>query len=248
MIRALYTAASGMLAGARRQLQIAHAIANLNTPGYKDGLSSTRSFNGVLLRAQGGVPGQQSRVALGTGTLLEGRGVDLREGTPAYTGGTLDVAIAGDGFFVVEGADGVQRLTRDGQFEVDAEGFLANTRGARVLSTAGTPIAVASSEAQIDPDGSVRVDGAAVATVRRVTVAPEALLRAGDSAFVVADAAALTEAAVLLSPGRVEQSNVNATQAMSEMVAVARTYESAQRVFALASQVLERTATDVGRL
>ena len=244
MSRGLYTAASGMVTGMQRQLELANLVANINTPGYKGERTVTRSFPEVLAQASKG--GGTTR--MGTGVVLERAGVDLTPGTRVDTGNALDVALEGNGFFVAQDGAANLRLTRDGHFRVGAEGFLTTSAGFQLLSTDNTPIQVGSGPVAIQQDGSVVVAGAVAGRLRLVNPPEGALLRVGESSFGVEDVAALDDAAPTVLSGKLEQSNVNSTQALTEMVSVARAYDSAQRLFAMQNQILGRTVTEVGRV
>ncbi len=244
MSRGLYTAASAMVAGMERQLVLANMVANVNTPGFKGEQTIMRSFSSVFARTANG--GAVAR--LGTGTAMERVGVDLRAGVQTITGSRLDVALEGEGFIVVEDAEGNLRLTRDGHLRVDAEGFLTTTDGMRVQSENATAIAVGAGEVIIQRDGTVLVDGEVAGKIRLALAPADQLLRAGSGSFVVEDAATLEAATAQLIQGSLERSNVNTTQVLTDMVGVARAYESAQRIFAMQNQIQGRAASDIARL
>lgn len=251
MTRSLYTAASGMLAGVHRQLALSNEIANVNTTGFKADQTTTRSFSGVL--AQAGEGGALAALAgsgrpLGTGALMERTGTDLRQGSLRTTGRPLDVALDGPGFFVATASDGQLRLTRDGHFLVDEAGVLTTALGEALVSAGGGPLTVGDGEVVFGPDGSVTVDGETIGQLRVSTAESTALLRAGGTAFIVEDPAALSEITGRMVGGALEESNVNTTATLTAMVDVARAYESSQRIFTMTSQVLARTVSDVGRV
>ena len=251
MIRGLYIAASGMLTGARQTDQITNAIQNINTPGFRAELTTTRAFAGVTLRAQGGLltpaalGGGSTR--LGTGTVLESLGYDARPGALRRTGNPFDVALVGEGFLVVRDAEGLTRLTRDGHLRISADGLLVTSEGFAVLGTDDQPITVPGSDIAIREDGLVQANGTPAGTIQTATAPTEALLRAGNNTFILATGAQTEPAALLLRSGQLEDSNVNTTESLTAMVNVSRAYESAQRIFALQNQVLGRSVNDLGR-
>ena len=253
MSRGLYTAASGMLAGMQRQLALSNQLANVNTTGFKADQTTTRAFSGVLAQAGGG-GGQLLRAlagsgtALGSGAQMERTGTDLRPGLLRTTGRGLDVALDGEGFFVAEGEDGRLRLTRDGHFLVNSEGFLTTAQGDRLLSATGGPLTAGAGTVTFGSEGDVLVDGEPVGRLRVATAEAGALLRAGGSSFVVTDEGALEDVAARTVAGTLEESNVNTTATLTAMVDVARAYESSQRIFAMQSQILSQTASEVGRV
>lgn len=113
------TAVSGMSAQANRLSTVADNIANSNTTGYK---SVSTSFSSLVLSSSSG-----SYNSGGVQTTV--RQAISQQGDISYTTSEYDLAISGDGFFIVEGADGVPVLTRAGDFSVDDEGNLVNSAG-----------------------------------------------------------------------------------------------------------------------
>ena len=113
------TAVSGMNAQANRLSTVADNIANVNTTGYK---SVSTSFSSLVLPSSGGnynSGGVQSSVRQSVSD----------QGDISYTTSSTDLAISGDGFFIVQGADGTPVLTRAGDFQKDDEGNLVNAAG-----------------------------------------------------------------------------------------------------------------------
>src|SRR5690606_7238775 len=121
----------------RRQEVLAHNLANADTAGFK----AERVFAQLVGDA---LP------AAATAT-------DLSAGTLQVTGEPLDLALAGEGFFVVETAEG-ERLTRGGSFSLDADGRIVDANGNPLLGEGG-PIVAAGGAVEVDGAGVVRVDG-----------------------------------------------------------------------------------------
>ncbi|HEY8530819.1 MAG TPA: flagellar hook-basal body protein, partial [Limnochorda sp.] len=184
MLRGLYTAASGMLAQAARLDLESNNLANAATTGYKADQAELLSFPTMLLRRVGGKDGEPEPLhplgiemrtrpdgldrlpfreapvvgPLGTGVYVEGTFTSFRQGPLRDTGNPLDLALEGPGFFAVETPGGV-RYTRAGSFRLDAEGYLADQTGNRVLGVDG-PIQVGqAATVAIGQDGSVHADG-----------------------------------------------------------------------------------------
>lgn len=122
----LYTGSSGLNAHSKALNVVGDNIANVSTVGYK---SSSARFNDVLgKRTLGGQ-------SLGAGVEMGNVVQQFGQGTFVHSGGSLDFAISGDGFFAMQGElDGVQGeyYTRDGRFTTDNEGFMVNQHGLRV--------------------------------------------------------------------------------------------------------------------
>ncbi|OOO25018.1 flagellar hook protein FlgE [Rhizobium sophoriradicis] len=129
------TAVSGMNAQANRLSTVADNIANVNTTGYK---AVSTSFSSLVLPSSGGnynSGGVQTSV----------RQAVSDQGDISYTTSTTDLAISGDGFFIVQGPDGTPVLTRAGDFQKDDEGNLVNAAGFQLMGysyDSGSPAVV----------------------------------------------------------------------------------------------------------
>jgi flagellar hook protein FlgE len=152
----LYTGATGLTAHGDAISVVGDNIANVSTIGYK---SSRAGFEDVL---GGTVPGGDR---LGTGVRMSGVESRFTQGTFLATGGSLDMAINGKGFFSVKNVQGATFYTRDGRFHLDSNGKLVNTDGHGVqgftISATGVQ-AVATSDlllagAQIQPATTSKV-------------------------------------------------------------------------------------------
>ncbi len=133
-MRALSTAATGMMAMELNVQVIANNIANMTTTGYKrqraefqDLLYDHVSRIGTQTSAQGNI--LPVGIDLGSGVKTVGTPRLMTQGTLAQTGGTLDVAIRGDGFFKIQMPDGTYAYTRDGSFQMDAQGRIVTAQG-----------------------------------------------------------------------------------------------------------------------
>src|SRR3546814_8923748 len=102
----------------RAQSEVAHNLANADTVGFKAQLSAFQP-----LAVQG--PGMPTRV----NGVAQGLGVDMREGGQIETGRELDVAVQGQGWIAVQGADGSESYTRAGELRLTPDGLLTDSRG-----------------------------------------------------------------------------------------------------------------------
>lgn len=254
MIKGLYTAASAMVAGVARQKTLAHNVANMETPGFKQILTSLKEYEktGVVYS-----PDNVSRSAylqyigeLGLGVDLNPEETDYEIGGFKFTGNPLDLCINGSGFFRVLSPDGEELLTRDGRFIRDSQGTLTMTDGSQVLDTNGQPITIEDGELSIRPDGTITVDGQDGAQIGISVFANPTtdLERAGDNSFRAINAATTDIAAGDIQQNYLEMSNVNASHVMTQMVMIARSYEAAQRMVQVQDEVLGRTLSTLGRL
>src|SRR6476660_2366348 len=129
-LTSLYAGLSGLNANALQLSLIGNNLANVNTPGYK---SSTAAFQDLLSQtiAGGSADGSLNYLQVGLGTGVAATDQNFSQGSLQATGVNTNVAIQGQGFFVVEGSDGTN-YTRAGDFHIDANGNLVTPDGAFV--------------------------------------------------------------------------------------------------------------------
>lgn len=246
MLRGLYIAGAGMDANRTRAEALSANLANLATPGYK---RETVAFAPFLNHAL--VRGRDAGMEIGRsdyGVAVDHFAPDLAPGPLRFTGRPTDVALAGDGFFTVETSDGeAEAYTRGGEFNVDAEGYLATAAGDRVLGEGGA-IQVTGSFS-VDAAGNVRDATGEILDRLRVTVVddPAALAKGGDNRFVAVDPSAVSDTEDFqVRTGVLEGANVDLANEMAEMVKVTRAYEAAQRLVRAHDQLAERAISQVG--
>jgi flagellar hook protein FlgE len=121
MLDSINVGVSGLLGYERGLRVIANNTTNMNTPGYK---SSTLQFSDLFYASSPGAGGQGLR--LGQGVTTTGTHLDFRQGELRQTGNEFDLALEGDGLFMLRDAQGATRYTRDGEFQLDAEGVLVH--------------------------------------------------------------------------------------------------------------------------
>ncbi|NLG78672.1 MAG: flagellar basal-body rod protein FlgF [Firmicutes bacterium] len=256
MVRGLYAAASGMVAGMLQQDVIAQNLANVDTPGYKKDVALVGAFaDEMAVRVEDHGAWRLARTAplgrLGSGAYVRGTGFDRSEGPIIETGAPLDLAIQGDGYFVVETPEG-EAYTRNGSFTLNARGELVTMDGMPVLGESGRVVIPSGGEVEVRGDGRVAVDGQIVDRLRLVTFDGRSLLRkTGGGLFVAPPGAARSLGAadgVLVRQGFLEMSNVSAVTEMVQMIAGMRAYETCQRVIWFLDQTLDKSINDVGRV
>jgi flagellar basal-body rod protein FlgF len=251
MIKGLYAAASAMLANITRQQAIAHDVANLDTPGFKQVLTSMDEFVNTTVNQVN--PNDPSRRVNTLGTL--GLGVesvpdttDFTQGGLKETGYEFDLALDGAGFFRVKTPSG-ERYTRDGRFLKDAQGNLVTVNGYNVLNSSGSPIKLVDGEVSIGTDGSISVDGSAAGQLGIASfLDPEKQLkRDGENTFRSDGTPNGTEKGTVVQ-GFLEMSNANPTQIMAQLVEVTRSYEAAQQMVSNQDELLGKTIASLGRI
>lgn len=244
MIRGLYTAATGLAMQWERQEAIANNLANVDTVGYKRDDMISRTFGEHLLFAVG--HGENRYIGnAGSGVMALQTVTDFSPGEFRQTGNPLDLALEGDGFFTVETPQG-ERLTRNGSFTLDSEGYLVNHQGYRVLGESG-PINLKGADLAILADGTITMAGQEVDKLKIVKAQPgEALYKQGDNLY--NGSGTWAEASnCRVHQGALEVSNVQAVIEMVRMIEVSRAYDTSQKVLAAHDSALEKAVNEVGR-
>lgn len=215
---------------------VANNIANLSTAGYRrEGLVFAEHVRQLD-------EGESLSLAHATG-----RAIDLSQGSLTRTDATFDLAIQGEGFFLVD-SDGDQRLTRSGSFTPLPTGELATPEGARLLDEGGAPLAVppATAAVSIGEDGTVSADGQPVGRIGLWLPGDPASLRREGATMFSSDPAVPAEGATLLQ-GYLEDSNVNAVSEMARMIEVQRAYDIGQSLLDREDQRLKLVLETLGR-
>ena len=130
---------------------VANNLANVNTPAFKTSQASYRGFY-IDPTRDDRMPGKTSS---GGGVALATIGKDMTAGGLQTTGGALDAAIDGPGFFAVYGPDGELLYTRNGRFGLNSRSELVTQAGWQVVNEGGRPIAVEGANPEIWADGSI---------------------------------------------------------------------------------------------
>jgi len=211
----------------RMQEVVANNLANANTDAFKVDRITAR----LLLGEDSPIPVQET---------------DFQQGTLRETGRTLDLALDGDGFFVVQSENG-ERLTRGGSFRLDTGGQLIDSQGAPVLGKEG-PIMIAGGVVEILRDGAVMVDGAMVDALRIETVDDmPGLMKEGTGRYVAAGATAPVDPGdAMVMQGCVEEANMDPVTSMVELVKIQHAYKANVDVLQALDEVMSSIANDVG--
>jgi flagellar basal-body rod protein FlgF len=207
----------------RAQATNNHNLANVSTTGFRADLSAFQS------RAVTGA-GYASRVYATDATT----GWDNTTGAMLSTGGDLDLAVQGPGFIAVQGGDGKEAYTRAGDLHVDPSGLLMNGTGHVVLGDNGPVSLPPHSSISVAADGTVSIvplgqpanTTSTVARIKLVNPPTETVVRGEDGLFHLKNGTnAPADAAVKVASGVLESSNVNAANAMVNMIELARNFE-----------------------
>jgi flagellar hook protein FlgE len=244
MIRGFYTALSGMVSSMTRQAVVADNIANVNTVGFKQSRTTQDDYELQIMNSQGPSLGE-----LGTGAIPTNLRLDVTQGPLQPSDKQEDLAIDGDGLFVVRTGGGIA-YTRAGDFITDATGTLVTQQGYPVLDTAGHNI-VAGQKFNVGTDGTVaRIDpitGAStpVARIALVGWPPGGVTRLGEN--LLSAGGTLAPATGQIHQRMLEGSNSDLAIGMTELISLQRNFQMSSRALSLQDGTLG-DATQLGRL
>lgn len=266
MVKGLYTAYTGMTNEMKRLDVLANNLANADTTGYKkEGTTSTTFAEEYAIKIKDSSDyGLHKR--LGTiymGTHLGQVYTDWKEGSLKVTDKSTDLAIGGQGFFAVAFTDKAgntsMKLTRDGSFTLNANGYLVTSDGDYVLNATGALNGDPGEDnyIQIDPTASFAIDqmgyiyqnNQLVGTVGIVDVDNyDYIEKYGENMYNVLDGGNLVAADGTILQGTLETSNVNVVSEMVNMITIQRAYEAGQKVITSIDETLNIAATQVGKV
>jgi len=263
MLRALYTAASGMVAQQLNLDNIANNLANSSTAGFYGRRLQFSDLVYQNLVMPGAAATQQTTVAaglqVGLGTMPRASEVVQTQGNFSSTGNPLDLAVQGLGFFQVTLPDGTIAYTRSGSFHLDAQGNLVTADGNPVQPNITIP--ANATTVTVGSDGTVSVTETgqiAAQQVGSIQLAmfpnPGGLNSIGNNLFLATTASGdalvgapgSAEGFGTLQQGMLEQSNVDIVEEFVQMIVAQRAYESNSRVVTSADQMLQ-DLTQMGR-
>lgn len=257
MIYGMYLSAGGVMASSHRQDVIANNLANAETNAFKRHVThfQQRLTEAQAMRlSQGSADTNKLLEEIGGGLFFSPTQIDLTQGDLEGTGNSLDVAIHGAGFFSVDD-HGTQRLTRDGRFMTDREGFLilASGNGQRVLDLQGRPIRLdpaLSAQTSINESGQIIQNGEVVAQLGLFDVPdPDRLVKQGGNLLSYPDMKKLASAAdAKLRSQFVERSNVDPTIELVALMEAQRQLEANANMIRYQDQALGKLVNEVGKI
>lgn len=242
MANSVYMGMSAAIAAQKRLEVAANNIANTNTVGFRQ---QRVIFQDFLVETLDGNPSEKGFTSL-TQTV-----VDRQSGELQHTGNPLDVALGSEGFFVMQGPQGVV-MSRAGNFKLDVDGALVDASGYPVLSGSpekgfvpvltrpqGGPVSV-------NAEGMIEQGGTPLAQLAVVTVNATELTALGGAHLTAPPAAMRSLENPDLAPGYLEGSNVNAIRGMVDLIEVNRDYHHATKAMAQ-SRKLDEAILKVAR-
>ncbi len=239
MIKGLYTSASGMLPHQRKQEATANNLANTSTPGYKKSDIFVKELSRAEARHQVKRSDWQQPIEVEQFT-------DYQQGSFDRTGNPLNLAIDGDGFFMIQLPNGDRALTRSGSFVVDNNGLLAVPGGGIVLGDGG-PIEIGNEKITVTATGEVSAGEFQVGRIVPVSVPDLTQLpKAGGSLHLLPkDAQLIRLPQSTIQQGFLEASNVDTVREMVEMIISFRAYEANARAIESQDQSLSQLLSKV---
>ncbi|MEK8034629.1 flagellar basal-body rod protein FlgG [Ideonella sp. DXS29W] len=256
MIRSLWISKTGMEAQQTQLDHISNNLANVATSGYKRAHAQFEDLIYQNLRQSGAASSEQTQLPtglqVGLGTRAVATARNFTQGNLQQSGGNLDVAIKGNGFFQITTPDGGTAYTRDGSFQLDAQGQIVTNAG--YLVQPGITIPATAQSVTIAPDGTVTValpGQAQPQAVGQLQIAsfinPGGLEPRGGNLFgETASSGTPTSAAPgnsglgTLQQGFVETSNVNVVEELVSMIQTQRAYELNSKAISTSDQMLQR--------
>ncbi len=220
MSQSLYVGLSRQSGLLREMQTVANNIANISTTGFRAEGVVFAEHVAALERSSGGGVSMAHAV---------GRHIQTAQGDIDPTGGTFDLAIEGDGFFLVETPDG-ETLTRAGHFMPNDQGELVNADGYRLLDAGGAPVFIPPDAENIivARDGTLSADGRPITQLGLwAPVASNDLQHQSGVMFRAEGALEPVEGATILQ-GFLENSNVDPVAQIARMIEVQRAYELGQ--------------------
>ena len=277
MFKGFYTAASGMIAQQRRTGLLTNNLANAETVGYKADQASVRAFPEMLLNSYENekIPVEKSFNisklrnvgAINTGVYLQEAIPSFVQGNIKETGHRTDLALidgrlpidaesgeAGTVLFMVESANGTL-YTRSGNFTLDGSGYLTTASGQYLLDENGGRIRLRSENFTVTPEGYIVEDGQQTARLGTAFSAspPSELIKEGNGLYrlnggELPSAYEAEDVSFTIRQSAVEQSNVDSSKTMTELMTAYRTFEANQKIIQAYDKSMDKAVNEIGRV
>ncbi|MTH97624.1 flagellar basal-body rod protein FlgF [Roseibium sp. RKSG952] len=229
----------------RNQLDVvANNMANINTSGYKSQRAVFQEFLMPVAEASGFPNADQTLSYVHDAATF----TDFEIGAIKQSGNEFDLAIEGDGFFVVERPEGEQGYTRNGAFHLDSQGMLVTAEGQAVLTETG-PIFFNNDDGKVEiaRDGTISTAQGVRGRIQIVDFEnPQTLEQVGDALF--AGAAPFPVDNIRLHQGAVEQSNVEGVMEMTRLIEIQRAYSSISQYVKDSDDLRKQAISTLGKL
>ncbi|HVO95010.1 MAG TPA: flagellar basal-body rod protein FlgF [Terriglobales bacterium] len=237
MDAAMYKALSGAVAQMRHLDVASQDLANVNTAGYK---RQRLAFGEVLAHR---LPADDRPGGL---VAVADQRTNMGQGELNGTGNPFDLALEGDGFFVIGTARG-ERYTRNGAFTLKADGTLITPQGDPVLGDGG-PLVIRGNKVEFTSDGTLRSDEGEIGQLKFVRFTePRQVVKEGANLFATEPGNVKLATDVRVIQGSLEQSNVGPVDGMISLVSINRQFEAYERAMKLMDSVTEKMVSDAAR-
>jgi flagellar basal-body rod protein FlgG len=257
MIRALYSAASGMTAQQLHVDNIAHNLANANTTGYKMRRAQFQDLIYQTVVQPGSASGQQTTVPtglqVGLGTRTSSNEILFTQGSFSQTDNPLDMVIQGKGFFQIRRSSGELAYTRSGAFHLDKDGNMVTQDGDPLEPQITLPSAAL--QISIGQDGTVSYtlpNQAAAQQAGQIQLAgfvnPAGLNSIGGNLYLPTDSSGDPTVGIpggqeglgTVLQGYTEQSNVSVVEEFISLIVAQRGYEANSKVVKAADEMYQQ--------
>lgn len=252
---ALHVARTGLDAQNMRMQVIANNLANVNTTGFKQDRASFETLAYQAITAPGAASSDSTKFATGTslgaGVKINGTDKVDTQGSLQQTGNALDMAIQGGGFFQVKMPSGQIGYTRDGNFNLSADGTVVNAEGYELQPQIQIP--AGAQNITIAQDGTVSVtmpNQTDVTQVGKIETAnftnPAGLQSAGANLLTETASSGQPQTGAANADGRgpitqgsLEASNVNIVEELVDMIETQRAYEVNSKMIKATDEMLQ---------
>lgn len=237
---ALLTAAAGMRARMETLDVIGNNIANSASNGYKADQEFYRLFESAFSRSSQGVAGRPEM------PYIQGSRTDFGQGSLQATGSTLDIALSGPGFLVVQTPQG-ELYSRNGSLQLNAEGTLLTSDGLPVLGSDREPLT-------LPRDGELEISQSGLLTINNIAVGqllveefdtPNSLRKVGHTLFALQPGVEpQTATLTTVNQGSLEAANVNVPESAVRLIAASRHFDLLRRAASLVGDEMEGQAVE----
>jgi flagellar basal-body rod protein FlgG len=255
MLKALHTAAAGMSSQETNVNTISNNIANVNTTGFKRGRTEIDDLGYETIQEPGARSSANTQynvgVQIGSGARVSSIRKEFTVGSPQITNNPFDLMINGEGFFGIIMPNGELKYTRDGSFNVDAQGVMVNKQGYKVYpgfnfppNTANVSIA---DNGKIDAYIKGQTEPTSVGQIPIFTfVNPVGLKSSGGNLYQISLSSGAPIQGIAgesnaggVMQGTLESSNVSPMTEMTDLIRAQRAYEMNSKVMGVADQMMQ---------
>lgn len=255
MLRALTTAATGMMAAQLNIDVISNNLSNVNTTGFKKSRAEFQNLLSQTIKAPGAQISQGTNqpvgIQIGLGTKTSATNTIFDEGAFKSTGNKLDLAIEGDGFIQVQMDDGTTAYTRDGSLKIDGSGLLTTNDGYVIQPQVSIP--TDATEIAITSDGKVSVMTAGSTTQTEIGALqlakfanPSGLLSIGKNLYTETPASGTATQGTpgqqgfgTVQQGFLEGSNVQVVEELINLIQAERAFEANSKIITSSDNLLK---------